>query len=163
MKKRLLILGLLMSFILSIQAQTLIDGIYYTLNSSKLTCAVTYKSNGTLYNTYTGDVVIPSSVTYSGKTYTVTEVGKSAFRLSSGLTSVVVPSSVTTIGEYAFYNCENLKSVRFEDGTTPLTMSYTSTFVNTPSFVSGTVTTMFRSQYFPAVNRRTGLPGITSI
>ena len=131
MKKRLLILGLLMSFILSIQAQTLIDGIYYTLNSSKSTCTVTYKSSST-YNSYSGDIVIPSTVTYSGKTYTVTEIGNSAFRLSSGLTSVVIPNTVTKIGDYAFYDCSQLKCVRIEDGTTPLTMSYKSTFVNTP-------------------------------
>lgn len=131
MKKSLLILGLLMSFILSIQAQTLIDGIYYTLNSSKSTCTVTYKSSST-YNSYSGDIVIPSTVTYSGKTYTVTEIGNSAFRLSSGLTSVVIPNTVTKIGDYAFYDCSQLKCVRIEDGTTPLTMSYKSTFVNTP-------------------------------
>lgn len=131
MKKRLLILGLLMSFILSIQAQTLIDGIYYTLNSSKSTCTVTYKSSST-YNSYSGDIVIPSTVTYSGKTYTVTEIGNSAFRLSSGLTSVVIPNTVTKIGDYAFYDCSQLKCVRIEDGTTPLTMSYKYTFENTP-------------------------------
>lgn len=131
MKKRLLILGLLMSFILSIQAQTLIDGIYYTFDSSKSTCTVTYKSSSS-YNSYSGDIKIPTTVTYSGKTYTVTEIGNSAFRLSSGLTSVVIPNTVTKIGDYAFYDCSQLKCVRIEDGTTPLTMSYTSTFVNTP-------------------------------
>lgn len=172
MKKRLLILGLLMSFILSIQGQTLIDGIYYTLNSSKSTCTVTYKSSST-YNSYSGDIVIPSTVTYSGKTYTVTEIGNSAFRLSSGLTSVVIPNTVTTIGEYAFYGCDGLseisipnsvttinkyafsecsllKNVRFEDGTSTLTFSAIAVFGTTPFetlYIGRDITSLLNSPF----------------
>ena len=54
-------------------------------------------------NYYSGNVVIPESVTYKGKTYSVTSIGSYAFYGCSGLTSVTIPNSVTSIGEYAFY------------------------------------------------------------
>ena len=50
-----------------------VDGIYYNINSTDAaTVAVTYAS--TDYASYTGDVVLPASVTYDGTTYAVKEV-----------------------------------------------------------------------------------------
>ena len=56
-------------------------------------------------NSVSGAVVIPSSVTNNGTTYSVTSIGYSAFYSCSGLTSVTIPNSVTSICHYAFYNC----------------------------------------------------------
>ena len=36
------------------------------------------------------------------------------YNYTSGITSVTIPSGITSIGEYAFFTCSNLKSVRFE-------------------------------------------------
>ena len=41
----------------------------------------------------------------------VTTIGYGAFYYCSGLTSVTIPNSVTTIGEYAFSHCSGLTSV----------------------------------------------------
>ena len=41
----------------------------------------------------------------------VTTIGDYAFYNCSGLTSVTIPGSVTTIGDFAFYNCSGLTSV----------------------------------------------------
>lgn len=49
----------------------------------------------------------------------VTTIGSYAFR-SSGLISIVIPSSVTTIGGYAFSRCSDLKELIIQDGETPL-------------------------------------------
>ncbi len=54
---------------------------------------------------YSGDLVIPQCVTYNGVTYSVTSIGAHAFYNCSGLTSVEIPNSVTSIGEYAFSGC----------------------------------------------------------
>ena len=54
-----------------------VDGIYYGKNSDGKTVYVTYKD--TNYNSYSGSVVIPSTVTYSGTTYSVTSIGSYAF------------------------------------------------------------------------------------
>ena len=41
----------------------------------------------------------------------VTSIGEYAFYICSGLTSVVIPNSVTSIGDYAFYNCSKLRKL----------------------------------------------------
>ena len=46
------------------------------------------------YATPNGDLEIPATVSNNGSTYTVTAIGQRAFRMCTGLTSVVVPQSV---------------------------------------------------------------------
>ena len=46
----------------------------------------------------------------------VTSIGQSAFRNCSGLTSITIPDGVTSIGDYAFYNCSGLTSITIPDG-----------------------------------------------
>ena len=85
-------------------------GIYYDITgTSPNTVAVTYATGS--YNSYSGNVDIPSTVTYNGTTYTVTAVGNNAFRNCSNLTGVTIPGTVTSIGDYAFYYCGNLHEV----------------------------------------------------
>ena len=84
----------------------IVDGIYYNVNKSNRTAEVT-KGDGK----YKGSINIPESITYEGSSYSVTSIGKSAFRDCSGLTSVTIPNSVTSIGDYAFDDCSGLTSV----------------------------------------------------
>ena len=75
-----------------------VDGIYYNKTSDS-TVSVTYKEekSGVYYSDYSGDITIPSNVTYDGKSYNVTSIGIYAFRDCTGLTSITIPNSVTTI------------------------------------------------------------------
>ena len=56
-------------------------------------------------------VIIPSTVRYEGKEYSVTTIGHGAFSGCSGLTSVTIPNSVKTIYDGAFGYCSGLTSV----------------------------------------------------
>ena len=95
-----------------------VDGIYYNLDNSNNTASVTYKNSD--YNSYSGSVVIPSSFVYNGTTYTVTSIGNWAFYNCSGLTSITIPNSVTSIGRFAFDNCSGLTSVTIPNSVTSI-------------------------------------------
>lgn len=58
-----------------------------------------------------GDVVIPSTVTYNGKQYTVITIEESAFSSCDIMKTVTIPNSVISIGRKAFSSCSNLKKV----------------------------------------------------
>lgn len=84
-----------------------VDGIYYNITSlTDLTVEVTSGDNE-----YSGDIVIPSTITYKSKTLTVTSIGHSAFKSCDNLTSVEIPNSVTHIASWAFWYCHSLTSI----------------------------------------------------
>ena len=85
-----------------------VSGIYYNItDATNKTVEVTCKgSGGSSYDDeYTGSVVIPESVTYNGTIYSVTSIGYGAFDGCTGLTSITIPNSVTSIGNSAFAYC----------------------------------------------------------
>lgn len=79
-----------------------INGIYYNVLKKTHFAEVTWGDKK-----YTGDVVIPKSIEYEGVLCNVSSIGRDAFRECKEMTSVSVPSSITEMGVYAFYGCEN--------------------------------------------------------
>ena len=77
-----------------------IDGICYNLISEGKTAEVTSGEEK-----YSGEVVIPSSITVEGKEYPVASIGDDAFQGCKGLTSITIPNSVTSIGHCALADC----------------------------------------------------------
>lgn len=57
---------------------------------------------------YSGKINIPATVSYGGRTYTVTQINKFAFYLCNLITEVSLPSSLDKIDEWAFYGCRKL-------------------------------------------------------
>lgn len=66
------------------------------------------------FETPSGILEIPSSVTFGGVSYAVTAIGTNAFSYCE-LLSVTIPSTITTIGQSAFYD-SRLESVSLGEG-----------------------------------------------
>lgn len=77
---------------------------------------VTYKTSD--YNSYSGIINIPASVTYEGETHPVKCINASAFRNCRDLTSVSIPNSVMSIGNSAFESCNSLTSITIPNSVT---------------------------------------------
>ena len=93
-----------------------VDGINYDLDAEAKQAAVVAKR----IVEYSGEVVIPESVEYDGIAYVVTSIGDYAFKDCEGLTSVTIPNSVTSIGISAFWCCSGLTSVTIPNGVTSI-------------------------------------------
>ena len=95
-----------------------IDGIYFNFNGDN--AIVTHQHPTNSSNDYKGAVVIPSSVHYNSKDYSVTSIDEDAFNMCSGLTSITIPSSVTSIDENAFSGCSSLTTITIPSGVTSI-------------------------------------------
>ena len=69
-----------------------VDGIYYNI-TDRIYKTVEVTDN--YDNEYTGSIVIPENVTYNNTTYNVTSIGNYAFRDCNALTEVTIGNSVT--------------------------------------------------------------------
>ncbi|MBR1878040.1 MAG: leucine-rich repeat domain-containing protein [Paludibacteraceae bacterium] len=136
----------LMTGIGIVNAETVqIGELYYVLNDYDKTAAVTYKSHESgIYNAGWNitEAVIPETVEYNDETYTVTRINSNTFHECKNLLTVIIPNSVTSIGEFAFagsflnsitipnsvtdmggytfYDCSNLVSVVIGNGITSI-------------------------------------------
>ena len=123
-------LMLMLTLVVSVAgyAQTEIDGIYYNLNSETKEAEVTYGDNA-----YSGDIKIPSIVTYEKNEYKVTNIEMGTFSDCKGLSSISISEFVTRIGDGAFSGCEGLTTV-----TLPKSITYigASAFQNCTSLAS---------------------------
>ena len=84
----------------SVKAEV-IDGLRYNLDADSKTATLMRTTNG-----YSGDIVVPEKVKGSdGVDYTVVAFGDSRFYHCSGLTSITIHSSVTSLGYGCFEGC----------------------------------------------------------
>ena len=87
-----------------------IDGFRYLLDSDAKIATLVPKTD----SKYSGDIIIPEKVKGNdGVEYIVASLGGNCFS-GSGLTSITIPSSVTSLGDYCFSDCKNLKTVYFK-------------------------------------------------
>ena len=122
MKKLLLLLTLLLCTSMAWAHDVEVDGIYYNLNQTNKTAAVTFKGSSydSYDNEYSGEVVIPQKFIYDGITYSVTSLGNNCFLGCTGLTSITLPNSVTTLEYYCFSGCTGLTSITIPHSVTSL-------------------------------------------
>ena len=90
-----------------------INGIgYYVNTDTKQAMVISW------FTKYSGDIVIPSKITYNNVTCSVTSIRQEAFEDCSGLTSITIPNSVTGLGDAAFCGCSGLTSVTIGNSVT---------------------------------------------
>lgn len=94
-----------------------VNGIYYHALTENTAMVISRPGEDDFYS---GDVVIPDSVTYEGYTFAVTGIDDGAFEDCFELNSVVIGNAVESIGENAFQGCTDLTSVTIGSGVTTI-------------------------------------------
>lgn len=117
---------ILLSFILvstttSILAYDMkVDGVCYNINGNEASVTYLEYYNNTSVNTnkrynynikYRDHITIPEKVTYNGLTYTVTSIGEYAFANCNTLKSISIPNSITNVGNNSFRECDGLANI----------------------------------------------------
>ena len=95
----------------------LVGGLYYNVDVENKTAEVVAAPNDTKYS---GDIVVPASISINGIEFAVTSIEQSAFSGCSGLTSIKIPNSVTSIGDDAFSDCPGLTSIEILNSVTSI-------------------------------------------
>ena len=90
------------------------QGIKYRLDENDQTAIVSWHTD-----TLSEVITIPATVTKDGVKYTVTSIGDDAFA-SCYITSVEIPDSVTSIGNFAFSWCSSLTNIDIPDSVTSI-------------------------------------------
>lgn len=82
----------------------------YTYDEEKLEA---YVYAGEDLNKSRATVEIPSTISYKNKNYRVVGIAKDGFYNCRTLVSITIPSSITSIGDFAFGGCLSLNEVHF--------------------------------------------------
>lgn len=141
MRKILFFAFALVAGVMSMNAQTAldttqVDGIWYILDKTNHTAAVTYGPatgeagmwGGIGQDTYSGHLNIPETI-WAGTDndyadYTVTAVGDNAFSWCSGLTQITVPATVRTLGLNLLQRTSGVTTLTIADGAAPIYFTY---------------------------------------
>lgn len=89
------------------------DGIRYRLKDGE---AAVYSQPATI----SGNLAIPSSVTYGDSSYNVTKITDRAFYGCDNLTAITISAGITTTGRYTFYGCTSLAEVILPESLTTI-------------------------------------------
>ncbi|WP_091855112.1 leucine-rich repeat protein [Prevotella communis] len=156
MKKLLLFFVMMLLPMMANANVVVIDGICYNLISKGgINIAEVTKNPN---EDYSGNVVIPESVTFEDVDYSVTSIGSSAFEGCRGLKSVTIPNSVTTIGKSAFYYCLSITSVTIPNSVTTIgSGAFQSCYFLKSVTIPNSVTTIGSSAFYGCES----LPSVT--
>ena len=111
-------IAILLTAFRAMASDTEVDGIYYDFDPVRKLATVTYRgySYDSYEDEYSGDIVIPATVTYEGEEYRVYDIKEYAFLRCKSLTSVVIPDGLMWLGIGVFQECSSLTSVTIPEG-----------------------------------------------
>ena len=110
----LLCVCMIIGLTIPILAAETVDFKYEVNDSEKRTIKITGTKQGS--KDTTGVINIPKTI----DGYTVTEIGKSAFKSYRKITSVSIPDTVTKIGSKAFESCTSMKTFKLSNKVTSI-------------------------------------------
>ena len=93
----------------ALAASFTVDGVSYNITTGSDSIPTVAVTTGS----YSGDIVIPGTVTNDTTSYSVTSIEAKAFRSNSAITSISLPEGLKAIGNNAFQYCSKLKDVTF--------------------------------------------------
>ena len=134
-----------------------LNGVYIT--DLEKWCEISFDINysNPLYNAhnlYLNDQLVTNLVIPNS----ITKIGDSAFGGCSSLTSITIPNSVTTIGDGAFYGCSSLTSITIPDSVTSIGAS---AFYNCSGLTSITIPNSVTTIGYEAFYNCSSLTSIT--
>ena len=125
MKRLVLFTLLTMIFNIASHSQTFtaktienVDMIFKIISSEDKSVQVGDRNQRAIDTQYSGPITIPPTIHYNGEEYTIIAIGNSAFNGCKGLTSIEIPTSVTSVGFNAFYLCTGLSSIKIPNSVT---------------------------------------------
>ncbi|WP_053069190.1 LamG-like jellyroll fold domain-containing protein [Bizionia psychrotolerans] len=124
-------------FVTTASAQTFsLGGVNYSvISTTNNTVGVTSSAS------YVGELIVPSTVSNAGVSYTVVSILDAAFQNSTTLTSITIPNTVTEIRNSAFRFCTNLTSVDMGDSIASIgQLSFNACFSLTSVVIPSSVT-----------------------
>lgn len=90
-----------------------VDGLYYvTVSDTEVAVDSETEEGYNEGNAPSGDIVVPSTVEWNGKTYNVVAVSPSAFSANDNISSVTFNEGIIVISEFAFMGCSNLDTIK---------------------------------------------------
>lgn len=115
--KKIILLTVVAFCVMEVNAATTftVDGYKYTVISED-EATVEFGTNA-MYGDVKTNVVVPATVEYGGKTYTVIGIGRNAFATTrertAKLLTVEMPNTIKYIGAHAFEHCSALQNFQF--------------------------------------------------
>lgn len=101
--KQFSILRLVVVFLLALCSSATFASDFVTVDGFKFLVDTDKDEATLLANDYSGEVVVPASVTFEGKDYPVTSLGTECF---DNVTKITIPNSVTALGDKCFYSSD---------------------------------------------------------
>ena len=95
--------------------EVIIDGIKYDVVAKAKQAKVIASETK-----YSGNICIPATVVHNGSVCNVTSISDYAFSNCYDLKSVEIPNSVTSIGTYTFVDCRGLKNITIPNSVTKI-------------------------------------------